>query len=121
MAKNDLDKQAKEILQLAEENGVKNNFFFKTTFDRYLVLLDMLEEFKKSMKEEGLQVTKEYVKGRKNLYSSPAVKNFNSTTDLANRTVATLIKIIKSFSVEEETKEEDPLMSMINGDDGDEQ
>lgn len=114
MEKKQIDNQAKEILKLAEENGVGNNFFFQTTFDRYLVLLDMLEEFKKSMKEEGLQVTKEYVKGRKNLYSSPAVKNFNSTTDLANRTVATLIKIIKSFSVEEEV-EDDPLSSIING------
>ena len=120
MEKKELDKQAKEILQLAEENGVKNNFFFKTTFDRYLVLLDMLEEFKKSMDEEGLTVKKEYVKGRKNLYSSPAVKNYNQTTDLANRTVATLIKIIKSFSVED-TSEDDPLMTMINGSDGDEE
>lgn len=120
MEKKELDKQAKEILQLAEENGVGNNFFFKTTFDRYLVLLDMLAEFKKSMDEEGLTVKKEYVKGRKNLYSSPAVKNYNQTTDLANRTVATLIKIIKSFSVED-TSENDPLMTMINGSDGDEE
>jgi len=120
MEKKKLDAQAKKILKLAEENGVKNNFFFTTTFDRYLVLLDMLDEFKKSMDEEGLTVKKEYVKGRKNLYSSPAVKNFNSTTDLANRTVATLIKIIKSFSVEDEENDKDPLLTMINGD-GDEE
>lgn len=120
MENKELEAQAKQILQLAEENGVQNNFFFKTTFDRYLVLLKMLEEFKKSMEDEGLQVTKEYVKGRKNLYSSPAVKNFNQTTDLANKTVSTLIKIIKSFGAEE-PNEEDPLLGMINGSDGDEE
>jgi hypothetical protein len=119
MAKKKMNKQAKEILKLAEEKGVKNNFFFTTTFDRYLVLLDMLDEFKKSMDDDGLTVKKEYVKGRKNLYSSPAVKNFNSTTDLANRTVATLIKVIKSFSESESEDTQDPLLSMINGD-GDE-
>ena len=118
--KRELDSQAKQILKLAEENGVTNNFFFKTTFDRYMILLDMLEEFKRSMDEDGLQVTKEYVKGRKNLYSSPSVKSFNQTTDLANKTVSTLIKIIKSFSVEEQT-EEDQLMNMINGSDEDEE
>jgi len=67
------------------------------------------------MKEDGLLITKEYVKGRKNLYASPSVAEYNKTTDSANKTVSTLMKIIKSFNVEETPEDEDPLMKIING------
>ena len=122
MKKVNLDKQAKEILKLAEESGVQSNYFFATTFDRYLVQLKILDELKKAIDEEGMLVEKEYVKGRKNLYTNPAVSDFNRTTDSANKTVATLMRIIKNFGVEETAEEIDPLMSIINGsDDSDEQ
>ena len=117
MAKLTLNEQAQEIIRIAEESGVQSNFFFLTTFKRYQVQLNMLSELEKKMKEEGMLVTKEYVKGRKNLYSSPAVKDYNATTDSANRTVATLMKIIKNYNVDDGTSEmeEDPLLKIING------
>ena len=118
MAKMTLNEQAQEIIKIAEESGVQSNFFFLTTFKRYQVQLNMLNDLEKAIKEDGATVTKEYVKGRKNLYSSPAVKDYNATTDSANRTVATLMKIIKGFKVEEEEDAEtDPLLAMINGGD----
>ncbi len=116
MAKKDLNEQAQHILKIAEESGVQSNFFFLTTFKRYQVQLNILAELEKNMKEDGMLVTKEYVKGRKNLYSSPAVAEYNKTTDSANKTVATLMRIIKSFNVVEETDDdEDPLFKAING------
>lgn len=115
MAKTNLTEQAKEILRIAEESGVQSNFFFVTTFKRYQVQLNILNELEKSMKEDGTIVSKEYVKGRKNLYSHPAVSEYNRTTDSANKTVATLIRIIRSFGVTEDAIDEDPLMRMING------
>ena len=114
-----LNEQAEEIIRIAEESGVQSNYFFITTFKRYQVQLNMLDEFEKAMKEEGMLVKKEYVKGRKNLYSSPAVTDYNKTTDSANKTVATLMKIIKNFNVSDTTEDEDPLMSAINGSDED--
>ena len=109
-------------MKIAEENGVQGNFLFATTFDRYLFLLDNLEQLKETIKKEGMSVEKEYIKGEKNVYSSPSVRNYNSTCDLANKTVSTLMKIIKSFNVEETSDEnDDPLMAAINGSDGDEE
>lgn len=113
--KTDLNKQAQEIIRIAEESGVQSNFFFLTTFKRYQVQLNILNNLEKSLKEEGLTVTKEYVKGRKNLYSNPAVAEYNRTTDSANKTVATLMRILKNYGVDEQTNEEDPLMTIING------
>lgn len=116
MKKTKLKAQADEILKLAEESGVQSNYFFSTTFERYLVQLKILDELKKAIDEEGMIVSKEYVKGRKNLYSNPAVAEFNRTTDSANKTVSTLMKIIKNFGVEE-NEDSDPLMDIINGSD----
>ena len=112
----DLSEQAKEILRIAEENGVHINFFFTTTFKRYNVQLSILYELEVALKENGTLVTKEYVKGRKNLYDNPAINAYNRTTDSANKTVATLMKIIKGFKDEDSGgDDEDPLLKAING------
>lgn len=116
MSKLNLNQQAQEIIKIAEESGVQSNFFFLTTFKRYQVQLNILSELEQTMKDEGMLVSKEYVKGRKNLYSNPAVAEYNKTTDSANKTVATLMRIIKNFNVEETSEEVDPLMNIINGD-----
>lgn len=113
--KQTLQQQAKEIIRIAEENGVQGNYFFLTTFERYQTQLDVLEKLKAAIKNDGVLVTKEYVKGRENVYTSPAVADYNRTTDSANKTVATLMKIIKNFNVEENSEDVDPLLSIING------
>ena len=110
-----LQQQANEIIRIAEESGVQSNFFFVTTFKRYQVQLNILNELEQAMKKDGMLVSKEYVKGRKNLYANPAVAEYNKTTDSANKTVATLMRIIRNFNVDENTEEEDPLLSIING------
>lgn len=116
MAKMDLNKQATEILRIAEESGAQSNFFFVTTFKRYQVQLSILSDLEKSLKEHGMQVTKEYVKGRQNLCSNPAIADYNRTTDSANKTVATLMRILKNYGVDDSDREDvDPLMSIING------
>lgn len=121
MAKS-LNEQAREILKIAEENGVQSNFFFVTTFKRYQVQINVLNELEKTINDEGMLVKKEYVKGRKNLYTNPAVTEYNKTTDSANKTVATLLKIIRSRKDDNEGGEtEDPLMKLINGSDGDDE
>lgn len=114
-----LNEQAKEIMRIAEESGVQSNFFFITTFKRYQVQLNILNDLEKTIKEEGMLVSKEYVKGRRNLYTNPAVMDYNRTTDSANKTVSALMKIIKVFNVEESSEDTDPLMKIINGEDED--
>ena len=120
MGKKSLKKQAKEIIKIAEENGVQSNYFFVTTFERYQMQLKILDKLEQDIEEYGNTVTKEYVKGRNNLYTNPALKDYNTTTDSANRTVSTLMKIIKNYNVSETTEDDDPLFKIINGSDGDE-
>lgn len=109
-----LEKQAKEILRIAEEHGVEQNFFFITTFQRYQMQINILNELEKTINEDGTLVTKEYVKGRGNVYTHPAIGEYNKTSTSANQTVATLIKIIKSLRNDEDADDgEDKLLQAL--------
>ena len=92
--------QANKLLEQAEERGVSSNFFFVTTFKRYQVQMKILSDLEKAINEYGATVTKEYVKGRQNIVSNPAITEYNKTATAANGTVSTLINIIKTLSNE---------------------
>ena len=109
-----LQEQAQEVLRIAREHGVEQNFFFITTFERYNVQLKILEDLKSKIEEDGALVTKEYVKGRENVYTHPAISEYNKTCTSANQTVATLIKIIKALrNGEGEDEGDDPLLNAL--------
>ena len=110
-----LEQQAAEIVKMAEESGVQSNFLFSTTFDRYQTQLKILAELEQAINNGDALITKEYVKGRQNICINPAITEFNRTTDSANKTASTLIRLIKEFSVGNSDAEEDPLMKVING------
>lgn len=101
-SKINLQEKAEEILRQAEEKGVTQNFFFVTTFKRYQVQMKIMNELEKAMQNEGALVTKEYVKGRKNLVANPAITEYNKTSTAANGTVSTLINIVKALPSEGE-------------------
>ena len=96
-----LSYKAAEILRKAEEEGVTKNFLFTTTFNRLRVQIEDMEALENAAKEEGPLVTKEYVKGRKNLVVNPAITEYNRTATAANGTVATLLNIMKNLPKEE--------------------
>ena len=109
-----LQEQANDILEIAEKYGVEQNFLFITTFQRYQVQLKILQDLQVKIKEDGSLVTKEYVKGRENVYTHPAIGEYNKTSTAANQTVATLIKIIKSLrNGEDEDGGEDELLKAL--------
>lgn len=110
-----LTEQAQEILRIAQRHGVEQNFFFITTFKRYQVQVRVLQDLEKIINDDGLVVSKEYVKGRKNVYSHPAIKDYNRTTDSANKTVAVLLKIIRDMRSAADDPEDDPLLKVLNG------
>jgi predicted transcriptional regulator len=110
-----IQEQANEILRIAQKFGVEQNFLFLTTFKRYQVQLSILQELEQRIKEDGSLVTKEYVKGRGNVYTHPAISEYNKTATSANQTVATLIKIIKTLrnDEDEDNEGEDALLNAL--------
>ena len=96
--KPDLNDVAFELIKLAEQGGVEQNFFFTTTFARYKTQLNLLTRLQAEIQDTDLMVTKEYVRGRQNIVSNPAITEYNKTSQAANQTVICLMKIISTFS-----------------------
>lgn len=116
----DLNAQAQEILRIAAQHGVEQNFFFITTFKRYQTQIKILTDLEQTIKSEGSLVTKEYVKGRKNVYTHPAISEYNKTSTAANQTVQTLVKIVTTMRNGDEDpgsggRDEDELMAFLKG------
>lgn len=111
-----LEKQAAQILKQAQASGLQGNFFFETTFNRYMVQMKIMKDLEAEINGLGATVSKEYVKGRKNVYTNPAITEYNKTCTAANQTVATLLNILKQFSGGRETSTaNDPLMKALKG------
>lgn len=120
-----IGEKAQQILKIAEQYGVEKNFLFITTFKRYTVQLKVLQELEQAIDDNGATVTKEYVKGRKNLYTNPAIKEYNNAVNSANKTVSTLMNIIKTnsnqYNPDADDEEDDPLLRALNGEDDEEE
>lgn len=110
MSKKSIQEQVDEILEKAEQKGVQTNFFFVTTFKRYQVQMNIMNDLEKQIKAMGSTVSKEYVKGRQNVYTNPAITEYNKTATAANGTVTTLLKIITTLQ-EKESGEADELLA----------
>lgn len=88
---------AEKLLSDAKEKGIADNYLFVTTFDRYKTQILIMQNLKQAIEEDGTTVTKEYVKGRQNVYTNPAITEYNKTATASNGTVTTLLNIIKSL------------------------
>lgn len=109
----ELRKQADEIMTLAKEKGVESNFYFTTTFERYLSQIELVSRLEGELEESELVLKKVYVKGTVNEYCNPIINAYNNTVSGANKTVTTLIKIMNSFKKENDF-DDDPLMELLN-------
>ena len=108
----DFERKAQELLDMATEKGLASDFLFSTTFDRYKTQIYMLEKCRRDVESQAPSVTKTYVKGSDNLQKNPTYDLYIRICDSANKTVGTLIRILKSFDGKSEA---DPLMDLING------
>jgi uncharacterized protein (DUF2344 family) len=111
----DLNTQAQKILQIAESQGVEQNFFFKTTFQRYIKLINYLEKLSKDIDEDGLFAEKTYIKGHTNKSINPAVREYSKLANEANRTVATLGSIIRTMASSKDAGKPNKLLEYIAG------
>lgn len=110
-----LQEQADRLLERAEEKGIANNFFFRTTFKRYQVQMAILAGLEREINENGATMVKKYGTGRENLIANPAITEYNKTSTAANGTVTTLIQIMKSLEEETGGSRLQALMDELDG------
>lgn len=100
-----IQEKAKGILKIAKEHGTDNDPFFSTIYHSLLVQIDMLSGLEQSYREDGATITKEYVKGRENIYVHPAIDKYTKISDSARDKIIKLQEMIakaKPTSDEEE-------------------
>lgn len=107
---NDLNAKVDELIELAKKSGIEQNFFFVTTLKRYEFQMKILNQLEEEINKSDVLVTKEYVKGRENIYTNPLIHEYNRTCTSANQTVQTLLKIVTTLtqhSLTDSSKDED--------------
>ncbi len=89
-------KELKEIEDAAKAANCDTNFLYRSTLDRYLILIELLAKAEEDMKK-GLTITKVTQKGAEMEIANPAIQIYNQTASAANSTVSTLLRIIQQF------------------------
>ena len=113
MAKKQPKTDIDQIRLRAKEKGLEGNFYYVTTLHRYEVQMRTLDALEQTIKDVGMTVEKSYIKDTSNLYINPAVAEYNRTATAANNTVATLIKIVSSFTGDEKVSGLSKAMSEL--------
>lgn len=84
-----------DLMKLAKSYGVEKNALFIQAAEQYSVQAMVIKQIKAALEEEDdLLTSKEYVKGRENVYTHPLVRELPKHADSANKTLATMLEII---------------------------
>lgn len=110
----ELEQVKKELLAKAKEKGVSEHYFFKTTFERYEMQLNILKRLKQAVDSEEVLIEKQYVKDRTNICINPAISEYNKTASAANGTVATLVKILVNLGTAKDGDQPTELMQFLD-------
>lgn len=102
------------LMKMAKKYGVDKNEMFIAAAGQYAVQREVIDAIQKSIKDGGEFITtKEYVKGRENVCVHPLVKELPKHSDSANKTLTTMLDIIKQFGREPEP--EGKLKELLDG------
>lgn len=101
-----LKERANKILAKAREKGDEQALLFETIFQQYLETLDHRQKLRNALVEDGVTVTKEYVKGRQNIYVHPALAAYATQGKLLLETAKTLMTLIREKIADEDELDE---------------
>lgn len=107
-----------KLILMAKQYGVEKNALFIAAANQYVLQQQVLEKIKESLDEDDeCTVSKEYVKGRANLYVNPLLKELPKQSDSANKTLQTMLDIITKLGHEPEEKKDSLLGKLMTGGD----
>lgn len=104
-------------LKADDEISVKETLL-QTQFITLLEQLEQIEKIKRELKHQKVTSVKEYVKGRENIVINPLEKFLGETQGRKDKTINTIIKIIKDLNVgegKESDKEIDEFLGAYRG------
>mgnify|MGYP007012502424 CR=1 FL=1 len=109
---NDMAKRTKkyfdiaDVKKMAAEYGVADNPLFVQTLKNYETIQKAIEITNSILESDDMTISKEYVKGRENLYMHPAIKELPKQIEAANKTVDKMMDIIDKLGKKNTTGDE---------------
>ena len=83
-----------ELLKMAKSYGVDKNALFQAAAKQYDLQQRVIDLLREAIEDGDLTTQKTYLKGEKNDYAAPLVKELPKHSDAANRTAGTILDII---------------------------
>ena len=83
-----------ELLKMAKSYGIEKNALFLTAAEQYDLQQRVIKMIKEEIDASDLTTQKTYLKGEKNDYAAPLVKELPKHSDAANRTAGIILDII---------------------------
>ena len=83
-----------EILELAEQYGVKDNVLFVSAAKRYAGQVEMIRDIEDDLRERGMLIEKTNVKGDSVPIANPLSGQLPKYNDTANKTLGVMLDII---------------------------
>lgn len=99
-----------DFLDMASACGLEDNPLFLQTLKNYETIQKSLALINGIIEAEDSTVSKEYVKGRENVYAHPLIKELPKQIEAANKVAHTLLDIIETLGTQEK---QDELMEFI--------
>ena len=87
-------KTFEDLLKMAKSYGVDKNALFLAAAEQYDLQQRVIRLMKEGIEEGDLTTQKTYLKGEKNDYAAPLVKELPKHSDAANRTAGIILDII---------------------------
>ena len=105
-----------ELIKMAKSYGVDKNALFLAAAKQYALQQRVINSIKDTLDSgDSLMTTKEYVKGRENIYANPLVKELPKHSDSANKTASCMLDIIKTLGREPKPESGKLEQMMVDG------
>ena len=98
-----------ELLKMAKSYGVDKNALFLAAAEQYDLQQRVIKMMKEEIDENDLTTQKTYLKGEKNDYAAPLVKELPKHSDAANRTAGIILDIIVKLGRKPTEEDENPF------------
>lgn len=86
----------KKLMELGRKYKVDHEEDFIVAVKTFVEEAKLIDRMRKQLNEDGMTVTKEYVKGRENIAAHPLIAEIPKHVDCANRLLQSMNAIIES-------------------------
>ena len=111
--KTDIFFDKKGILKLAKERGVEKDALFIQCLKNFEVVELAIGKIYEIINSDEVLISKEYVKGRENIYIHPALKELSKLMDSANKTIDKMYLTIEKASGSPYNNDENEIISFL--------